>query len=117
MYNTRQEAKTLSDKASTLTDGRTDFTYRSKTTSAHPRSMTTIGESKSWCTSKADIEMEFLAKEVSLERNKRRKLQERASNLARLLAEKAQLEEGEVRRTKAKRSENDIRFAARTMWQ
>jgi hypothetical protein len=117
LYNTRQQKRTPSDKDSTLTDGRTDFTYRSKSTSAHPRSMTTIGDSKSWCTSKADIEMEFLAKEVSLERNKRKKLQERASNLARLLAEKAQLEDIEVRKTKAKRSENEIRFAARTMWQ
>ena len=114
MYNTLKQDL---DKASTLTDSRTDFTYRSKSTSAHPRSMTTINDAKSWCTSKVDIEMEYLAKEVSLERNKRRKLQERATNLAKLLAEKAQLEDMEIRKTKAKRSENEIRFAAKTMWQ
>lgn len=56
--------------------------------------MTTAGnDGRSYASSnKVDIELEFLAKEVDLERDRRRKLQERAVQLAKLLEEKAALE-------------------------
>ena len=64
--------------------------------------MTTAFDTKSFASSKVDIELEYLAKEVELERDRRRKLQQRAVTLAKLLEDKASLEdiEGkEMRRT------------------
>ena len=67
-----------------------------------PKSVTTAFDTKSFASSKVDIELEYLAKEVELERDRRRKLQQRAVTLAKLLEDKASLEdiEGkEMRRT------------------
>lgn len=60
-----------------------------------PRSVTTAFDAKSFASSKVDIELEYLAREVDLERDRRRKLQQRAVTLAKLLEEKAALEDVE----------------------
>lgn len=74
-------------------------------TSAKPKSVSTAFDTKSYASSRVDIELEYLAKEVDLERDRRRKLQDRASNLAKLLEEKATLEDIEKKQlTKSRRS-------------
>lgn len=50
---------------------------------------------KSFASSKLDIELEFLAKEAEIEKEKRKKMKVRAAHLAKLMEEKKQLEEYE----------------------
>lgn len=94
-------------------DAKTVFSYKSGMTSAKPKSVSTAFDSKSFASSRVDIELEYLAKEVDLERDRRRKLQDRASNLAKLLEEKANLEDVEKRHLQRTRKALDKKYAPR----
>lgn len=92
-------------------DDKTVFSYRSAATSAAPKSVTTAFDTKSYCSSKVDIELEYLAREVDLERDRRRKLQQRAVTLAKLLEDKAALEEVEDKRMRKTLKAQDKKYA------
>lgn len=101
---------------STTDDAKTVFSYKSSATSAHPHSQTTAFDTKSFASSRVDIELEYLAKEVDFERERRRKLQDRAQNLAKLLEEKAALEDIEGKTLVKTRKALDKKYAHHTKY-
>lgn len=100
---TQHESETKSFTAKALkwsqkpTDQKSEFTYQSCPSSTKTKSTVTVKDSKSFTSSRLDIELDFLASKVQLENERKRKLSIKTNYIQNLLKEKAILEEKEVK--------------------